>query len=143
MKHSKFKRIKKAVVTLFLTTNLTLVGTGSAVLNTASDSANLDDQATPSASNYRNSTVFSPLPSPQEQLNQPNTEVNKATRTYKIDPTGGFIEDELIVKFKNDYLNNEVALPFELMDFLGEWWTGHILGLDRKYVECFREHGLR
>ena len=102
MKHSKFKRIKKAVVTLFLTTNLTLVGTGSAVLNTASDSANLDDQATPSASNYRNSTVFSPLPSPQEQLNQPNTEVNKATRTYKIDPTGGFIEDELIVKFKND-----------------------------------------
>jgi len=49
---------------------------------------------------------------------------------------------KMIVKFKNDYLNNEVALPFELMD-LGEWWTGHILGLDRKYVECFREHGLR
>lgn len=48
-----------------------------------------------------------------------------------------------IEKFINDYFNGNASLPFEMMDYLGEWWTGHILGMDRKYVECFHEHGLK
>lgn len=48
-----------------------------------------------------------------------------------------------ISKFSEDYYNNAIMLPFELMDFLGEWWTKHILGVDRKYVSNFHEHGLK
>lgn len=51
---------------------------------------------------------------------------------------------EKIEQFSKEFENNESnMLPFELIDFLGEWWTGHILGADRKYVECFHEHGLK
>ena len=49
-----------------------------------------------------------------------------------------------IAQFVKDFESGvSSALPFQLMDFLGEWWTGHILGEDRKYVECFHEHGLK
>jgi len=48
-----------------------------------------------------------------------------------------------ITKFSEEYYNNAVMLPFEMMDFLGEWWTGHILGSDKEYVECFHAHGLK
>lgn len=51
---------------------------------------------------------------------------------------------EKIAEFSKKYDGNESAmLPFELIDFLGKWWTAHILGEDRKYVECFHEHGLK
>lgn len=49
-----------------------------------------------------------------------------------------------IAKFSKAYESNESnTLPFDLMDYLGRWWTGHILGEDRQYVECFHEHGLK
>jgi len=49
-----------------------------------------------------------------------------------------------IAQFVKDYEGGATsALPFQLMDFLGEWWSGHILGADRKYVECFHEHGMK
>lgn len=35
------------------------------------------------------------------------------------------------------------ALAFKILGYLQEWWLGHILGADRKYVECFHEHGLK
>lgn len=50
---------------------------------------------------------------------------------------------EKISKFAEEYYNNAIMLPFEMMDFLGEWWTRHILGVDRKYVPNFHEHGLK
>ncbi|HBH71413.1 MAG: Hemerythrin-like protein metal-binding protein [Parcubacteria group bacterium GW2011_GWC1_42_11] len=51
---------------------------------------------------------------------------------------------EKIAQFSKSYESNESnTLPFDLMDYLGSWWTGHILGEDRKYVECFHEHGLK
>lgn len=50
---------------------------------------------------------------------------------------------EKITKFSEDYYNDAVMLPFEMMDFLGEWWTKHILGIDRLYVPNFHEHGLK
>lgn len=54
---------------------------------------------------------------------------------------------ETISKFAEIYTqdnnNNEIILPMEMISFLGEWWTGHILGSDRKYVECFHQHGLK
>lgn len=51
---------------------------------------------------------------------------------------------EKIAQFSKEYEANESnTLPFDLMDYLGGWWTGHILGEDRKYVGCFHEHGLK
>ncbi len=51
---------------------------------------------------------------------------------------------EKIAQFSDAFQKNESSiLPFELMDFLGQWWTGHIQGEDRKYVECFHEHGMK
>lgn len=51
---------------------------------------------------------------------------------------------EKIAQFLKSYESNESnTLPFDLMDYLGRWWTGHILGEDRKYIECFHQHGLK
>lgn len=52
---------------------------------------------------------------------------------------------EKIAQFSREYssMHEELALPFEMIEFLREWWTGHILGADRKYVKCFHEHGLK
>ena len=51
---------------------------------------------------------------------------------------------EKINQFLREYDSKPLnILPFELIDFLGQWWTGHILGEDRKYIECFHEHGLK
>lgn len=51
---------------------------------------------------------------------------------------------EKIAQFSKAYESNDSnTLPFDLIDYLGGWWTGHILGEDRKYVECFHEHGLK
>ena len=51
---------------------------------------------------------------------------------------------EKIAQFAKEYEDKgSTMLPFQLIDFLGEWWTGHIRGADRKYVECFHEHGMK
>lgn len=50
---------------------------------------------------------------------------------------------EKISKFVEEYYNNAIMLSFEMMDFLGEWWTKHIQGVDRKYVSNFHQHGLK
>ncbi len=50
---------------------------------------------------------------------------------------------EKVNKFSKAYYENEVMFPFEMMDFLGEWWVTHILGEDREYVDCFHQNGLR
>jgi len=31
----------------------------------------------------------------------------------------------------------------ELIDFIYNWWVGHIMYSDRKYIENFKEHGIR
>ncbi len=31
----------------------------------------------------------------------------------------------------------------ELFAFINDWWIWHIMHNDRKYVECFHEHGLK
>lgn len=35
-----------------------------------------------------------------------------------------------------------VALAFELVDFLEDWLIDHLMVTDRKYISCFKEHGL-
>lgn len=50
---------------------------------------------------------------------------------------------EKVSEFTREYFNNAIMLPFEMMDFLGDWWTGHIQGIDRKYVPNFHAHGMK
>ncbi len=33
--------------------------------------------------------------------------------------------------------------PYELLDFLEDWLIEHIMGMDKKYGPCFKEHGLK
>ena len=37
----------------------------------------------------------------------------------------------------------KLMVTIEVMKFLQEWVTGHILGTDRKYTAAFREHGIQ
>lgn len=37
---------------------------------------------------------------------------------------------------------DKIFLPFELIDFLEDWWIYHINYSDKKYTECFHRHGL-
>lgn len=48
-------------------------------------------------------------------------------------------------KFKdilNKYEKDEMAMSFELVEFLENWLFDHLLNLDKKYVECFKNNGL-
>lgn len=50
---------------------------------------------------------------------------------------------KMIQNFLIDYHNDESVLPLNMMKFLGDWWSDHIRGEDRGYVECFRSMGLK
>ena len=38
---------------------------------------------------------------------------------------------------------NDNFLSFELIDFLEDWWLGHITGEDQKYKDFFKKNGLK
>jgi hemerythrin len=45
--------------------------------------------------------------------------------------------------FYNNYIKGDTSILFELIDFLEDWWVGHVTTIDRRYINCFREHGLK
>jgi hemerythrin len=49
---------------------------------------------------------------------------------------------EKIADLEMRYGRDEEMLAFNLADYLEGWFLGHIMTLDRKYVECLHEHGL-
>jgi len=48
---------------------------------------------------------------------------------------------EKIEQFKQDN-KLDIKNAFVVLDFLEDWWIGHINGADKKYTKCFNEHGL-
>jgi hemerythrin-like metal-binding protein len=48
-----------------------------------------------------------------------------------------------VVDFQKKYLNHEVEISFELIDFLEDWLLNHLIESDQKYIRCFMEHGLK
>ncbi len=39
--------------------------------------------------------------------------------------------------------NHNTEIFFEIMDFLENWLIEHLNDFDKKYVKCFKEHGLK
>lgn len=50
---------------------------------------------------------------------------------------------EKVDEFVSKYQKNSAALTYDVMNFLRNWLNNHILDTDRKYMECFRENGVR
>lgn len=44
--------------------------------------------------------------------------------------------------FFSDYKKGSLALSFDVLDYLEDWWLGHIHNIDKRYTQCFHEHGL-
>jgi len=49
---------------------------------------------------------------------------------------------EKIDHFITDFKDKNGYLPFEIIEFLTNWWTAHVNGQDKLYVKCFHDHGL-
>lgn len=48
-----------------------------------------------------------------------------------------------VAKFISKQVGNIYTLPYEIIDFLENWWINHIQNADKKYVSWFHEHGLK
>jgi hemerythrin-like metal-binding protein len=44
---------------------------------------------------------------------------------------------------KDDLKSGKITLSFELLNFLKDWIDHHILIIDKQYVECFSQNGLK
>jgi hemerythrin len=50
--------------------------------------------------------------------------------------------NEKIKEFQEKAKSDKMEVSFELIDYLENWLVGHIMNVDKKYTECFHEHGL-
>lgn len=40
------------------------------------------------------------------------------------------------------FQKNDITISFGIIDYLENWWLGHINGIDKKYTKFFNDHGL-
>lgn len=66
---------------------------------------------------------------------------NYADKAKHIDEHQIFTQK--IAQLKSDLKSGKITVTFELFNFLKDWTSHHILEVDKKYSECFRENGLR
>lgn len=48
-----------------------------------------------------------------------------------------------IKKLFEDHPKHDIELCFLLIDFLEDWLIDHLQNMDQKYVECFKQNGLK
>jgi hemerythrin len=48
-----------------------------------------------------------------------------------------------VTSLKEDLKSGKITLSFELLNLLKDWIDHHILIVDKQYVECFRQNGLK
>jgi len=49
---------------------------------------------------------------------------------------------QVILNFRNDYLDGRVVLNTDVLEFLKDWLNKHILGTDFQYVPFLRSRGM-
>lgn len=47
-----------------------------------------------------------------------------------------------IQDFQKEYENGNPLVHYEILSFIGNWLTAHIMGVDRKYMNHFEKHGI-
>ena len=50
--------------------------------------------------------------------------------------------NDKLALMKKKYPTYTIEFAFELVDFLEDWLTDHLMVMDQKYKKCFHEHGL-
>ncbi len=50
---------------------------------------------------------------------------------------------EKVVDFKKEFDGGNIVLSMEVFNFLKNWLTDHMLGMDQQYKQCFLENGLK
>jgi len=50
---------------------------------------------------------------------------------------------QTIMEFQGRFQRNEVSVTIDLMDFLKDWLTKHIMGVDKKYTPYLSARGVR
>lgn len=48
-----------------------------------------------------------------------------------------------VADFRRGFEEGRVLLSVDVMSFLKTWLVDHMSGIDQKYVQCFRSHGLK
>lgn len=49
---------------------------------------------------------------------------------------------EKILKLQKQYKDDEITISFELVDFLEDWFLGHLNMVDKQYSKFFNDNGL-
>ncbi len=62
-------------------------------------------------------------------------ETEEHTRTHQL-----FIKK--ITKIKTDFAAGKYTVTMDLMKFLNRWLVEHIMGTDKKYIQCFHDNGI-
>lgn len=47
-----------------------------------------------------------------------------------------------VLSFKGKREGDNKNLAIDFLDFLEDWWVGHVVGMDKKYTEFFNKNGL-
>lgn len=50
---------------------------------------------------------------------------------------------QVIVDFYNEYKAYNANLTIEILNFLKDWFNDHVLGSDRKYIDCLARNGVK
>ncbi|MEA2062286.1 MAG: bacteriohemerythrin [Gemmatimonadota bacterium] len=48
-----------------------------------------------------------------------------------------------VLEFKRDFDEGKTTLSDDVMHFLKKWLVNHIEGSDKRYTQCFNDHGLK
>lgn len=49
---------------------------------------------------------------------------------------------ERLKDIREKFAKDQLRLSLELISFMSDWLVNHVAEMDRKYTECFNEHGL-
>jgi hemerythrin len=52
----------------------------------------------------------------------------------------GFVKN--ITRIRSEFADDERKLSRELSEYLFDWLQNHVILADKKYMDCFRQHGL-